>query len=95
MGWFLNSGQSLLTILLSLSAVAAGTSALSQRYSISGTIALSIGATVAMIIVLFNIGPGNLFPIAIVMGSVFLGIAAFAGMGIGIILRHVFMRRRS
>jgi hypothetical protein len=60
----------------------------------AGAMALSGGATIAMVIVLFQIGPGNLFPIVIFMGGVFLGIAAFGGMGIGLVLRHVFTRKQ-
>ncbi len=88
MGWFLNSGQSLLTILLAVAAIAMAQTALGWSSPMAGAIAVSVGATIAMVITLFQIGPGNLFPIVIVMGGVFLGGAAFAGMGIGLALRH-------
>jgi hypothetical protein len=94
MGWFLNSGQSILTITLSLVTVAAAITALGWWAPMVGAVALSVGATVAMVVILFQIGAGNLFPIVIVMGGVFVGIAAFVGMRIGVVLRHAFTRRQ-
>ena len=67
-GWFLNSGTNVLTIAV---AVAIGAAVLSSLTSPTFASALSyiVGACFAMAVVLVAIGPGNLFPIVLVMGG--------------------------
>ena len=77
-GWFLNSGRS---VLLVGSILAAGAAVLRVRKLASDRDAVlyGIGAVTAMIVTLFVIGPGTIFPIVIVFGT---GIVVFA-VGLG------------
>lgn len=77
-GWFLNSGRTVLLVGLTL---AIGAAVLTARRQASDRDAIfyGIGAVVAMIVTLFVIGPGTIFPIVIVFGT---AIAVFA-VGVG------------
>ena len=46
------------------------------------------GAVLAMIAVLFSIGPGTIFPIVIVFGTVIIAAATAAGTGVGVEVRR-------
>ena len=73
-GWFLNSGRNVLLVGLAL---AIGAAVLTSRKQASDRDAVlyGIGAVVAMIVTLFVIGAGNIFPIVIVFGA---GLVVFA-----------------
>jgi hypothetical protein len=51
---------------------------------------LIAGGIVAMVVVLFSIGTGSLFPIVIAFGSVILAGATAVGAGVGFLARRSF-----
>ena len=73
-GWFLNSGRNVLLVGLALAIGAAILTARKQA-SDRDAVLYGIGAVVAMIVTLFAIGAGNIFPIVIVFGA---GLVVFA-----------------
>jgi hypothetical protein len=73
-GWFLNSGRNVLLIGVTLAIGAAVLTARKQG-SDRDAVFYGIGAVLAMIVTLFAIGAGNIFPIVIVFGS---GLVVFA-----------------
>lgn len=79
-GWFLNSGRNVLIMAIAL---AVGAAVLSATTTAAGATPVSygIGASVAMIVVLFAIGPGNIFPIVHVFGGAVIAWAVACGYG--------------
>jgi hypothetical protein len=85
-GWFLNSGHSVLLVGLTLALGAAVLTA-RKRASDRDAVFYGIGAVAAMIVTLFAIGPGNIFPIVIVFGAGLVVFAVGAGGTLGAALR--------
>ena len=73
-GWFLNSGRSVLLVGFAL-AIGAAVLTAGKQASDRDAVFYGIGAVVAMIVTLFVIGAGNIFPIVIVFGT---GLVVFA-----------------
>jgi hypothetical protein len=91
-GWFLNSGTGILLTLAVVVSVAILVEALDRSLSPWRPCWLTAGITIAFVGYLFAIGPGNLFPIVIVMGLTILIptalIAGYFGMIIAAFARH-------
>jgi hypothetical protein len=89
--WFLNSGRGVLitTIVLALAAAAMGLGS-SPPGLWSATVAFSGGAAAAMVVVLFALGPGTIFPIVIAIGMVIIAVAAITGAVIARSVRSRF-----
>jgi hypothetical protein len=85
-GWFLDAGQNVLIIGLTLVVAAALLSAWRGRI-VDLPIAFAFGAMLAMAATLFAVGPGNLFPIAIALGSAVIAAAVFTGTVAGFLVR--------
>jgi hypothetical protein len=85
-GWFLNSGRNVLLVGLTL-AVGAVLLTARKRASDRDAVFYGIGAVAAMIVTLFAIGAGNLFPIVIVSGAAIVTFAVGAGGTCGAALR--------
>jgi hypothetical protein len=93
-GWFLNSGVGVAVVLGVLAAAAAVTAMATSRFDVlRGAGAFAGGAIAAMAVTLFIVGPGTIFPIVIVVGSLCIGIAALAGGCAGMALRSVLEPR--
>jgi hypothetical protein len=84
--WFLNSGRAVAVTAALLVVAGAVVSASDRRESIIRGANVAGGALIAMIGVLSVIGPGNLFPIVIVIGAAIAvasaGAGALAGWGL-------------
>ena len=92
--WFLNSSRAVaLTAasLLVVGAIVALTGFDRQRWLIVG-LNLAAGAAAAMIVVLFAVGPGTLFPIAMVIGTLVVGASSVAGALAGAAVRYAAWR---
>ena len=85
-GWFLNSGRNVLLVGLTLAIGAAVLTARKQG-SDRDAVFYGIGAVVAMIVTLFSMGAGNIFPIVIVFGSGLIVFAVGAGRTCGAAVR--------
>ena len=81
--WFLNSGRGVLmtTIVLALAAAATGLGS-SPPGVWRAAVAFSGGAAAAMVVLVFALGPGTIFPIVIAVGTVIIAVAAFTGVAI-------------
>jgi hypothetical protein len=92
--WFLNSGRAVAFTagLLLIIGLAAGITTLAWRDSMITAANVLAGAVAAMIVVLFAVGPGTLFPIAIVIGVAVLGVSSAAGVFAGSALRSGLSR---
>ena len=80
--WFLNAagGVALTAALLFLAAaLRTGAAAVDRRRALQRGIDVAIGAAGAMVAVLFAIGPGTLFPLAIAIGALVIAGSAVAG----------------
>jgi hypothetical protein len=92
--WFLNSGRAVAftagSLLIIGLAVGLNTSAWRDSMITAGN--LLAGAIAAMVVVLFAVGPGTLFPIAIAIGAVVLGVSSAAGVLAGSALRSGLSR---
>jgi len=91
-GWFLNGPDAGFAVMATVAIVSALIAALRPATSLEGAVAFGAGAVVAMIIVLFVTGPGTIFPIVIVVGTVVLSVATFVGSGLGWLLRTAWTR---
>jgi hypothetical protein len=91
-GWFTNAGFNIVTIGLVVAAVAVPVS-FSVGWPAVAT--YGVGAFVAMTVVLFTIGPGNLFPITLFVGGAVLACATAAGGAIGLGVRALRLRYRT
>jgi hypothetical protein len=85
-GWFLDAGPNVLIIGLTLAGAAAVISTW-RGVIVELPIAFAFGAIVAMIGTLFAVGPGNLFPIAIALGTAVIAAAVVAGTTVGFLVR--------
>jgi hypothetical protein len=88
-GWFLNSGRGVLVVGLACAVVGALVG-FGRRDSVREATMVASGAVLAMIAVLFSIGPGTIFPIVIAFGTVIIGGATAAGTGVGTAVRRAF-----
>jgi len=92
--WFLNSGRAVAFTTASLMAVAAIVAIVSNSrlpWLVAG-LNLAAGAVGAMIVVLFAVGPGTLFPIAIAIGAAVVGVSSLAGALAGRAVRYASLR---
>ena len=89
-GWFLNSGRGVAVVAV-FCAVAGALVGAVRRDNVLESTMVAGGAVLAMIAVLFSIGPGTIFPIVIVFGTVIIAGATLLGMAVGNELRE---RRR-
>jgi hypothetical protein len=84
--WFLNSGRAVAFTAALLVVASAVVSTSDRRESIIRGANVAAGALLAMIAVLFVVGPGNLFPIVIAIGGLIAvastGAGALAGWGV-------------
>ena len=85
-GWFLNSGRNVLLVGLTLAIGAAVLTARKQG-SDRDAVLYSTGAVLAMLVTLFSMGAGNIFPIVIVFGSGLIVFAVGAGGTCGAAVR--------
>ena len=85
-GWFLNSGRNVLLVGLTL-AIGAAILTARKRASDRDAVFFGIGAVAAMVVTLFAIGPGNIFPIVIVFGAALVVFAVGAGGTLGAAVR--------
>ena len=81
-GWFLNSARGV-AVVGGAYAVVGAVIGFSRRDSVREATMLANGAVLAMIAVLFSIGPGTIFPIVIVFGTVIIAVATAAGTAVG------------
>jgi hypothetical protein len=86
-GWFLNSGRGVAAVGLAC-AVAGALVGLSRKANVREATMVAGGAVLAMVVVLFSIGAGTIFPIVIVVGAVIITGATAAGAGAGIAIRQ-------
>jgi hypothetical protein len=87
-GWFLNSGFNVATIAGVITVVAA-LLPLRRRWRVRETATFGAGVLLAMIGTLVAIGPGTIFPIVIVIGSVVVGFGIFWGTAAGCGVRRL------
>jgi uncharacterized membrane protein len=92
--WFLNSGRALAFTAGSLVIIGlvVGINTAARRESTIAAGNFLAGAIAAMIVVLFAVGPGTLFPIAIIIGAAVLGVSSAAGVFAGSALRSGLSR---
>ena len=90
-GWFLNStaGIATMALVLAVAAAAAGR-ALPSRGVWHGWAALTAGASLALAVAVFVLGPGTIFPIVIAAGIAVIGAGALAGS----LVERFALRRR-
>jgi hypothetical protein len=90
-GWFLNSGTTIVITLAVLAAAAIVIELVDRPFLPWRPIWMTAGVWTAMMVYLFAIGPGNLFPIVIVMASFMLiptvVVAGYVGMMVRLYLR--------
>jgi len=92
--WFLNSSRAVAftaASLMAIGAIVALASADRRTWLIAG-LNLAAGATAAMTVILFAVGPGTLFPIAITIGALVVGISSIAGALAGAAVRYAARR---
>jgi len=87
-GWFVNSGTGVGAVALAF-ALAGALVGIARKRSINEAAMVAAGAAVAMTLILFSIGPGTIFPIVLVFGTVILGGATATGLGLGMAVRRV------
>jgi hypothetical protein len=84
--WFLNAGGGVAAtvgVLFVAAALRSGVAAMNRRAAVQQGVDFAVGAVAEMVMVLFVIGPGTLFPIAIAIGAVTIAAAAVAGAWAG------------
>jgi hypothetical protein len=90
-GWFLNSTAGIATMALVLAIVAAAAGrVLPSRGVWQGWAALTAGAALALVVAVFVLGPGTIFPIVIGAGIAVIGVGALAG---SLVARFALRRR--
>jgi hypothetical protein len=92
-GWFMNGREAGLAMITTIALVSALLTAVRRANWLTGAAAFTAGAAGAMTIVLFVTGPGTIFPIVMAIGTVVLAAAAFAGAGLGWLLRTAWTGR--
>lgn len=96
-GWWLNSGRGVAITSTVLVLMAVATSFLVRsgpmtRDRVAAAAALWIGANIGIAVVLFTVGPGNLFPIVLAIGAGISAAAVGAGSAVGAAFSDVFRR---
>jgi hypothetical protein len=86
-GRFLNSGRGVAAVGL-VCAMAGALIGFGRQHKLREAAMAAGGAVLAMIAVLFSIGPGTIFPIVIVFGTVIIAAATAAGTGVGVEVRR-------
>jgi uncharacterized membrane protein len=92
--WFLNSGRAVAMTagaLVAVAAIVALTIPDRREWLVAG-LSLAAGAAIAMAVVLFAVGPGTLFPIAIVVGAAVIAVSSAAGAFAGAAVRYTRSR---
>lgn len=92
--WFLNSSRAVAVTagaLMIVGAIVALTTPDRRGWLIAG-LNLAAGAMAAMIVVLFSVGPGTLFPIAITIGAMVVAASSVAGALAGAAVRYAGSR---
>ena len=92
--WFLNSGRAVAVTagsLMVVAAIVALTVSDRREWFVAG-LSLAAGAAIAMAAVLFAVGPGTLFPIAIAIGAAVIAVSSAAGAFAGMAVRYVSSR---
>ena len=92
--WFLNSSRAVAVTagaLMIVGAIVALTTPDRTGWLIAG-LNLAAGAMAAMIVVLFSVGPGTLFPIAITIGAMVVAVSSIAGALAGAAVRYAGSR---
>ena len=94
-GWWLDSSRGVAITVVVLAVVAAAIGVrfpawLNRPQTAVPAAALWAGANAGMAIVLFSVGPGNLFPIVLAMGAGISAIAVAAGSLVGTLVANVF-----
>jgi hypothetical protein len=87
--WFLNAGRAVLftAACIATAGFLAGTTAVREPLAkVLRCVGVTVGACVAMAVVLFVRGPGNLFPIAFVIGGAVIFIGATAGTAASVLV---------
>jgi hypothetical protein len=88
--WFLNSSRAVAVTagaLMIVGAIVAVTTPDRRTWLIAG-LNLAIGAIASMIVVLFAVGPGTLFPLAIAIGAAVVTVSSVAGALAGAAIRY-------
>jgi hypothetical protein len=88
-GWFLNSGRGVAAVGLACGVVGALVG-FGRQDRVREAAMGATGAVLAMIAVLFSIGPGTIFPIVIIFGTAIIAGATAAGTGVGNAVRRAF-----
>ena len=94
-GWFLDEPDAGLAVLTTIALASALVAVFRLTHWLASAAAFTAGAVVAMTIVLFSIGPGTIFPIVIVFGTLVLGMASLIGAVLGWLLRTAWNRVRT
>jgi hypothetical protein len=92
--WFLNSSRAGAFTILLLSLMAALTATREVEEAIVRGINVGLGAAAVMVVVLFVVGPGTLFPIALAIGLVVVVTAGVVGALAGAFSRGSARARR-
>jgi hypothetical protein len=93
--WFLNSGRAVgLTVacLFIVSTITAVFGSVDRRESLVHGACFSGGAFATMAVVLFVIGPGTIWPIALFVGAGIIAASGVSGSLVGHAGRHAFLR---
>ncbi|HZR24922.1 MAG TPA: hypothetical protein VFA59_15120 [Vicinamibacterales bacterium] len=85
--WFLDSGPAIAFTMVSLFIVGVTAGSANRREAVTRSSNAWVGASLAMAVTLFVIGPGTIFPIVIVGGALVLALAIAAGALLGSLLR--------
>jgi hypothetical protein len=93
-GWFLNSGRGVRVVATTFAVVGA-LIGLSRRDWMAESATTATGAMCVMTVVLFRIGPGTIFPIVMVFGTVVVCVAIAVGASVGMLARRSFDWARS
>jgi hypothetical protein len=86
-GWWLNSGRGVLLMIGVLFALGV-VGAFMRGSVLPRVIALGLGSVVGSAIVLFQAGPGNIWPIVLVFAGIVALVAVSAGAGLGVVARR-------
>jgi len=85
--WFLNSARAVGFTMLCLFVVGLLAGSANRHDAVTRGINALAGASIAMAVTLMVIGPGTIFPIVIVAGTLILAVAIAAGAVVGSLLR--------
>jgi hypothetical protein len=86
-GWFLNAGGNVRIIGIAVGVVAAVVAFLQAGRVLGSALTFAAGVIWAMLVTLFAIGPGNLFPIVIAIGGTVIAAAVTIGTVAGLAVR--------